>query len=139
SMRFIRSRVPAVVWAALVAIVVFAGPAPAQVTINLTYQDAGTGVGFDDPTVGATRQATMTAAANYIASQLDARGTINIQFAQSETQAGQPFLGQTGTSFFVSNGFTNGWVFQRATTNSVAGANPPDGTGKFNFANDINW
>jgi autotransporter-associated beta strand protein len=136
-MRFIRSRVPAV-WVALLAFFVFVGQTPAQLTFNLTYQDTGTGIGFDDPTVGATRRATLMAAANYIASQLDARGTINIQFDPSNTQNGSGLLGQMGTSFTVQNGFSNGLVFQRATTNSTP-FSPPDGTGQFNFANDVNW
>jgi autotransporter-associated beta strand protein len=136
-MCLIPARVPRV-WVALICLLVFAGQVPAQLTFNLTYSDTGTGVGFDDPIVGATRRATMTAAANYIASQLDARGTININFDPSNTQNGQGFLGQMGTSFIVSNGFSNGLVFQRATTNSTPFA-PPDGSGFFNFANDVNW
>lgn len=137
-MRLIPSRVPAVVWVALLALFVFAGQTPAQLTVNLTYLDPA-GVGFNDATVGGTRQATMTAAANYIASQLDARGTINIQFGLSETQVGQGFLGQAGTSFVTSsNGYSNGLVFQRATTNSTSFSSP-DGSGIFNFASDVNW
>src|SRR5437867_296577 len=113
-MTLIRSRATAAS-AALVALFLFPSAAPAQLTFNLTYQDVG--VGFNDPTVGATRRATMTAAANYIASQLDARGTVNIQFDPSNTTNGVGFLGQMGTSYTLSNGFTNGLVFQRATTN----------------------
>jgi len=135
-MRLFRSRVPAP-WVALFALFVLAGRTPAQLTFNLTYQDVG--VGFNDPSVGATRQATMTAAANYIASQIDARGTININFDPSNTQNGVGFLGQMGTSFFLTNGFSNGLVFQRATTGSVAGTGSSDGSGQFNFANDVNW
>ena len=134
-MRLIRSRVPAL-WVALLALFVFAGRTPAQLTINLSYQDVG--VGFNDPTNGPTRQATMTAAANAIASQLDARGTINIRFDPSNTQTGVGFLGQMGTLFIQQNGFSNGLVYQRATTNSTP-FGPPDGTGQFNFASDIQW
>src|SRR5262245_54457959 len=138
-MRLIPSRVPAVVWVALLALFVFAGQTPAQLTINLTYSDTGTGIGFDDPSVGATRQATMAAAASYIASQLDARGSITINFGQSQTQNGSGLLGQMGTFFFPTNGYSNGLVFQRATTNAASGATPPDGSGVFNFASDVNW
>jgi autotransporter-associated beta strand protein len=137
-MSFIRSRAPAI-WVALLALFVFAGQTPAQLTFNLTYQDTGSGIGFDDPTVGATRRATLATAASYIATQLDARGTINIQFVGSNTATGVGFLGQMGTNFISNvNGFSNGLVFQRATTNSTP-FSPPDGTGQFNFANDIMW
>ena len=53
----------------------------------------------------------------------------------SNTQNGQGYLGQMGTSFFLSNGYSNGFVFQRATTGSSP--NNPDGSGLFNFANDV--
>src|SRR5438128_2246764 len=114
-MTLLRSRATAVS-AALLALFVFASPTAAQLTFNLTYQDTGTGVGFDDPSVGATRRATMTAAANFIISQIDARGTINIRFDPSNTASGVGFLGQMGTLFTVQNGYSNGLVFQRATT-----------------------
>lgn len=138
-MHRIRARVPAL-WAALLALFVFAGASPAQLTFNLTYLDSA-GVGFNDATFGATRQATMAAAANYIVTQLDARGTINIQLDPSNTQILPPnmdFLGRMGTFFIDQNGYSNGSVFQRATTNSTP-FSPPDGFGQFNFANNINW
>jgi autotransporter-associated beta strand protein len=124
---------------ALLALLAVAAPAPAQLTWNLTYQDTGSGVGFDAPGgLGATRQATVAAVTNYLSTQLDARGTINLRIQPSNTQNGFGFLAQAGTSFTAQNGFANGLVFQRATTNNTP-FSPPDGSGQFNFASDINW
>jgi autotransporter-associated beta strand protein len=136
-MRSIRSCVPAV-WVALLALFIFVGQTPAQLNFNITYSDTGTGVGFDDPSVGATRRATVTAVTTYIAAQFDARGTIDWNFDASLTTPGQGTLGEGGPSFVLTNGFANGLPFQRATTNATA-FSPPDGSGQFNFANDINW
>lgn len=120
------------------AVLLLAAPsAPAQLTWNLTFLDSG-GVGFADPTLGTTRQNTVTAATNYISSQIDARGTINIQFNPSTTATGAGTLALARLFFVAQTGLSNGQVFQRATTNSASFA-PPDGDALYNFAADVPW
>jgi len=68
--------------------------AAGSVSFGLIFSDVilGTGAGFDDPVLGATRRATATAVFDYISSVLPQSGHADIQFLQSQTD-GSGFLG----------------------------------------------
>jgi autotransporter-associated beta strand protein len=112
--------------------------ATAQLTFTMDFSaDTGTNFGFDSNTaVGLERQVALTRAATYLSSILDARGTVTIEWEQSYSNAGDSTLASAGTSYLVANGFSNGMVYQRATTNATP-FSPPDGFGVFNFANNF--
>lgn len=104
-----------------------------DIIFNFNYADVGgsSGVGFDDPTEGATRRATMDAVAAYINTVVDHNGTVDFDVQASQTD-GSGFLGQAGTSYFINPGYSNGFVFTHATT----GVDPfagDDGTIRFDF------
>src|SRR5437773_2651889 len=65
--------------ASLLLVLLSAVPASAQITWNVTFNDQvnTTGIGFDDPTLGATRRATFQSIFTYLNTQLDARGPVN--------------------------------------------------------------
>ncbi|MGC1273647.1 MAG: PEP-CTERM sorting domain-containing protein [Planctomycetaceae bacterium] len=111
----------------------------ADITWNLTYADDGTGFGFDSQTtIGATRQATMTAVTQYINSVVDADGVIDLQIEQSlNVGAFTTPLGTAGSqySWFVGDtGFVDGWVQRHATTGTdPSGSTSPDGFAQFDF------
>ncbi len=90
------------------------------ITFNIEYLDVEntTGVGFDDATEGAARQATVDAVLEYIDAVLniDVVSTIDIQVQESQT-AGDGFLASAGTFYFTSpNGFEGGFAFDHITT-----------------------
>lgn len=64
------------------------------VTFQVEYLDVtnSTGVGFDDPTLGATRRSTAAAVLSYMASVLPHDGSALIEFQESQTD-GTGFLG----------------------------------------------
>jgi autotransporter-associated beta strand protein len=142
----------------LLALILFAAPrAQAQITWNVTYQDAGTGAGFDDPTVisgetkslGQLRQDSVQAALNYLGTVLDGRGTTNLQFNTSLNSGSGGFLAHFGSRVIFltdsnnqfspsSASFQNGSVYQAARTNQrpLGGA---DGSGQFDFGYSYNY
>ena len=132
------------------ALVAVAAPAPAQITWNFTFADVtnATTTGFDDrtstqsgtSTLGADRRATMVLVANYLNTQLDARGTINFAVDPSFFAAGDPTLASAGTSYFTNvggpvTGFQNGILFRQATTGGVGGS---VASAEFNFGKTWN-
>jgi autotransporter-associated beta strand protein len=143
----------------LLALVLFAAPdAQAQITWNVTYQDAGTGTGFDDHTIpsgetqtlGQLRQNSVNAALTYLGTVLDGRGTVNLQFNTSQNNSNSITLAQFGSGIvYLTQGqggpfdpssasFQNGAVYQAARTNQrvFGGA---DGSGQFNFGHSYNY
>jgi hypothetical protein len=109
----------------------------AAITWNITYQDAGSGFGFDDPTQGATRRNTITAVTNYINTVIDASGAIDLVIDRSKTDTSAGILASAGSFYFPTTGFDNGLVFQHATTGVDPYPFDVDGSGVFNFG--YNW
>jgi len=90
----------------------------ANITWNLTYDDVtnNTGVGFDDPLLGATRQAQATQALDYISSQLNNTGSIDFRFSASQTDGTGSLASAQSLTFRSPNGFDNGFAFAHGTT-----------------------
>ena len=117
----------------------------AGLTFNVTYEDleanggAGNGVGFDDPTLGAARRATVAAVFDYIEATLDvstgAMSTLTYNFELSETDGGGP-LASAGTSYSVTtSSYQPGVLFQNAET----GGSPSGDMGFARFDFGRNW
>ncbi len=89
------------------------------VTYNITYMDVvnNTNAGFDDSTLGATRQATLQAVLTYVDDILNETtgASIDVTVNNSETDGGG-FLASAGTFFSGVAGFANGFCFQHITT-----------------------
>lgn len=92
-------------------------------TFNVVFDDVvnNTNVGFDDPTFGAARQATVLATMTYLSGVLADTGTCDIIFENSQTD-GSGFLAAAGTSYFLVAGFAPGFAFEHITTGT-----DPDG------------
>ena len=96
-----------------------------------------TGVGFDDATLGATRQATFISVTGYLNTILNANGTVDFLVNNSDTD-GAGSLASAGSLVFTGpNGFSNGLVYQHAITGIDPAANPSDGSATFDFGH--NW
>jgi hypothetical protein len=98
--------------AAIVVAGVLGTPKPlaAAITFNFIYQDSG--YGFDDPTLGAERRATMSAVGDYLNTVLNANGEVDI-FVRPSVNDGD-FLGAAGSFYFLTDGFQNGIAFENA-------------------------
>src|SRR5262245_24979373 len=130
-------------WAACVLLVLLsAAPAGAQINWQVTFNDQvnATGIGFGDPTLGATRRATfLNVLNNIINTQLDARGTVNLLVTNSNSNPGDPTLAMAGPFSHTppNPGFVNGTLFEKATS----GAQPlggNDAQATFNFGHTWN-
>lgn len=97
------------------------------VTFSVTYLDVvqGTGKGFNDPSLGATRRSTVQAVLNYIGSQLDETGACQIEFEVSQTD-GSGALAQGGPFFSVGNTFEQPFPLQHITTGTDPSLTDPD-------------
>lgn len=96
------------------------------IDFTITYLDSGTGIGFDDAALGASRKAVFEAVLNYVDGVLRyPGGDLAIRVNASETD-GSGSLARGGTSFQSgANGFLPGTSFLRLDTgNDVNGANP---------------
>ena len=117
-----------------------AGSARADITWNITYADVtnNSNFGFDDPTLGTTRQETITAVTDYINSVIDADGTIDL-LIQPSNNVGDfttplAFAGSQYSWFVGDTGFVDGWVQRHATTGvDPSGNTQPDGSAQFDF------
>jgi len=111
-----------------------------NLSFNVTYMDVtnNTNVGFDDPTLGATRQATAQAVLAYVDSILNetSGATIDVTFNNSET-GGNGFLASAGTFFNVSTGFINGFCFTHITTGTDPNGSVDDIQATVDFG--FNW
>jgi hypothetical protein len=87
------------------------------VTFNVVYKDVDqhTGIGFDDPALGATRRATVNAVFAYLAEILDETGSCDVQFDAS-LNSGTGFLAQMGTFYFIDSHFEPGLSFSHLVT-----------------------
>jgi len=128
--------------AALAAVAVL-GPAPtaeADILWNITFNDVenNTGVGFDDPTLGATRRSTVMAVTNFINTVILDNGVIDLVIGNSQTDGGG-FLGAAGPFFFTGpDGFRNGFAFEHATTGVDPLPGAPDASAVFDFGFNFN-
>jgi hypothetical protein len=97
-----------------------------NLTFNVTYQDVAgnTNVGFDDNSLGATRQATLEAVLAYVDDILNATSgaTIDVTVNASEMDSGG-FLAFAGTYFNGVAGFYNGFCLEHIMTGT-----DPNGT-----------
>ncbi len=113
--------------------------ASADILWNLSFGDVlnGTGIGFDDPTAGDERQATVNSVLQYINSEIQANGTVDLEFTNSQNDA-SGFLGAAGPFYNVGpNGFANGFVFDHANTGVDPNPTVPDAQVTFDFG--YNW
>lgn len=106
------------------------------VNFNINYQDVNTG--FNDPTLGPQRKATLQSALEYIASILNTPGgTVDINVS-SVNLAGQ-FLANAGPIVVwyepITPGINNGCVFQHLLNGSV----DPNGQGVPDMQLTVNW
>lgn len=118
----------------------FATQAHADITFNFSYVDVtdNSDFGFDDPTEGATRRATVQAVADYINTVVDHNGTVDIRWNASFNASGSPTLASMGAFYFENAGLDNGFVFNHATTGLDPSLGNPDGTGQVNFGRTWN-
>lgn len=94
-------------------------------TFNITYEDDGTGIGFDDPVEGSARKARAEAALATVAQTLNQPGTLDVELNGTVSIPGQTLA--TGGTFFSSTaGFSNGSAFQRLQTGSKPFAGVPE-------------
>jgi hypothetical protein len=88
-------------------------------TWNVTYNDVtiNNNIGFDDPALGAARQATVVAVLSYVNSVLNETtgATIDIRFDTS-SMTGSGFLAFATTFMASGNGFSSGIAHQHITT-----------------------
>ncbi len=97
------------------------------VTFSVTYLDVvqGTGKGFADPSLGATRRNTVQAVLNYIGAQFDETGSCQIEFKVSQTD-GSGALATGGPLFFVSGPYEQPFPLKHITTGSDPWMGSPD-------------
>ncbi|MCB9769148.1 MAG: hypothetical protein H6752_13205 [Candidatus Omnitrophica bacterium] len=105
------------------------GFTPKGTTLGYTvvHNDAGTGVGFDDPIYGPDRLATVNAVLDYIDSILLDDGQLDVEFDQSLVDDTQSILASAGP-FFPSgpNGVEPGRAFTHITTGIDPSPSVPD-------------
>ncbi|HPS01747.1 MAG TPA: PKD domain-containing protein [Candidatus Sumerlaeota bacterium] len=104
------------------------------VTFSVTYLDVvqGTGKGFNDPSLGATRRSTVQAVLNYIGSQLNETGSCQIEFEVSQTD-GSGALAEGGPFFSTANTFEPPFPLQHITTGTDPSLKNPDLTVTVDF------
>ena len=106
----------------------------AGITWNVTFNDVfyGTNVGFDDPALGGTRQATFMSVFSYINTVVYEAGTVDLLVNTSQTDGGGSLA--SCVPYFPSSpaGFANGYVFDHATGVGPWGSGV-DATATFDF------
>lgn len=104
-----------VTFAALFACGVIAPAANAEVTFVFTFFDVttSTGVGFDDPTLGADRRAAVQAVADAIGARIEQDATVEIGVAPSETDGTGPIGVGSATFLDTTPGIRDGEVYRR--------------------------
>jgi Fibronectin type III domain len=104
------------------------------ITFDITYNDVvnNTNIGFDDPALGATRQATVNAVLAYIDSVIDESGTVQILF-QNSLNTGTGALASAGAYYWVTNGFQGGFAYDHITTGIDPSGSVPDINATVNF------
>lgn len=111
-------------------------------TFNLTYLDQvnGTGVGFDDPNLGAARRAALEAAFAYYASVLGDIGEADVEIRESFSAhpSSNPF-GFSAAYYYGSKGFNQSFTKVHLTTGNDPYGPYPDGYLQFNFHAALNY
>ncbi len=113
----------------------------ADITFNVIYDDVNgnSNFGFDDPTLGATRRSTVNAVLDYINTVVDHTGSADIQFLTSNNAPGSGTLASAGPLFFSGPaGFTNGFLFDHATSGNDPFAGAVDAQARVNFGRTWN-
>ncbi len=95
-------------FAAIALLGLIALPANGAITFHFTYEDDGSGLGFDDPVFGTARRATVDAVASYINTVLDHDATVDITWSTSLFDPGSLTLGSMGTSYYLDAGVHGG-------------------------------
>ncbi len=87
----------------------------AEVTFEFTFFDVetGTGVGFDDPLLGADRRAALEETAREIGARIGQTATVEIGIAPSETDGSGPIGVAAATFVDTSPGVRDGEVYRR--------------------------
>lgn len=103
-------------------------------TITVTFLDVAneTAYGFDDPTYGAARRATVEKAVEYYASIITNTGTADIEIQESENISGWA-LASGGQYYFNTPGFQDGTMFRHLTTGLDPSSTMSDGLVTYNF------
>lgn len=109
------------------------------VIFNFTYMDvvSDTNLGFDDPTYGATRRATVEAVGAYLNTVLVENGSVDLRWNLSLNDSGSNLLGSMGSYYFQGQGVDNGLVFKHITSGIDPYVSEVDGAGQINFG--LNW
>ncbi len=109
------------------------------VIFNFTYMDVvnDTNLGFDDPTFGATRRATVESVASYLNTVLVENGSVDLRWNLSLNDSGSSTLGSMGSFYFLNRGVDNGMVFKHITGGIDPYGADVDGSGQINFG--LNW
>jgi hypothetical protein len=109
---------------------------------NITYLDQvnGTGVGFDDPNLGATRRNALESAFAYYASVIEEFGVADIEIRESfsANPATNPF-GFSAAYYFGSKGFNDPFTKVHITTGNDPYGPYPDGYMQFNFHPNLDY
>lgn len=110
------------------------------ITFNITYEDVvnTTGIGFDDATYGADRQATFEAVLTYIASVLNHSSNLDITVSQSLNDSGSGTLASAGTWYRALDGFNPGLAFTHLTSGSDPNTDFDDIHVQVNFGHSWN-
>lgn len=114
--------------------------ARAGVTFDVTFSDVvnSTGVGFDDPTLGAERRSTLQSVFSYVGSVLDHDGSTEILISDSQTD-GMGSLASGGPTFALPGPrFDNGIAFSNITGGFDPFGLAPDGSIQFDFGFNYN-
>lgn len=111
-------------------------------TFNLTYLDQvnGTGVGFDDPNLGATRRAALEAAFAYYADVIEDLGFADIEIRESfsANPSSNPFA-FSASYYYGSKGFNDPFTKAHLTTGNDPYGPYPDGYIQFNFHSNLDY
>ncbi|MCB9187019.1 MAG: T9SS type A sorting domain-containing protein [Flavobacteriales bacterium] len=111
-------------------------------TFNLTYLDQvnGTGIGFDDPNLGALRRGTLEAAFEYFASVIEDVGTADIEIRESFSgnPISNPFA-YSAAYYFGSKGFNEPFTSVHLTTGNDPYGPYPDAYMQFNFHSNLDY
>lgn len=125
----------------LCVLLMFGGVSQAAVTFNFVYDDVtvSRGFGFDDPLLGAARQATVESVGQYISSILDYSQDIEVDvyWGYSRDDSTSRTLASMGPYYFPDQGSNSGFVHTHITTGVDPHPSEFDATGRVNFG--ISW
>lgn len=107
-----------------------ASAAQASLVFNFIFTDSGTG--FNDPTLGTTRQAALESAASTLASYFNVAGNVTVTIDASGGASGNT-LASAGSPIPLVNGFQPTVVQDKILTGTDLNGSAADGTMQFNF------